>query len=304
MRDSIPPWLAIGEQTRKSRGVPITQLLHLWAFRALFIGLPIGVAPAVSSALEAHSSSLTWLVAIALWLAWGLGLVALLVPNPLSLTAIRLLSLSALLAALVAAADDSPDTFAITWAAATFIWSMNSIVGALYVDAASYGDERRFALRVPGQLLMGPIIFVTSMFFTGISVGPILLATEDWLVGVPATVVGFFLALQGFRILHQLSQRWLIFVPTGVVLVDPMQLNEPLRMHKNELDSLRIAEGDSKAHDLSFGSLGKAIEISLDTVHPVSMRKADDIDSDTLLVAPTRLLDALEEASARKLKVS
>ena len=52
-----------------------------------------------------------------------------------------------------------------------------------FVDAGSYGDERRFSLRTPGMFLLGPIPAMWTLTAAALVSGPLLVASRQWLFG-------------------------------------------------------------------------------------------------------------------------
>ena len=56
-------------------------------------------------------------------------------------------------------------------------------IGDAFVDGSSYGDERRFLLRTPGALAIGPLFVVCAVIVAGLTVGPVLLLAQRWVVG-------------------------------------------------------------------------------------------------------------------------
>ncbi len=268
-----------------------------------WLGLPLTVAPTLRSALEDHSAAVMWLGAVALWALWGLGLLCLLVIKPLALTGLRLLTTATLAASLVAALHGEFDLLAVIWSGAVFLWSLLSSIGGLYVDGGSYGDELRLALRTPGPLLLGPIPVVTTAVILGAATGPLLVASQVWIIGILLIIVGWSAAFQGVRILHQLTQRWLIFVPSGVVVKDPMQLVDPLRIHKNNLVTVGVAGANTTARDLTYNSLGGAFEIVLERPEPTALKSGESFSVAAVMVTPSRLGDAIAEAERRHLPV-
>ena len=83
--------------------------------------------------------------------------------------------------------------------------------GNLMVDGLSYGDEKRFLLRVPSAVLVGPLPLVWAISVFGTFAGPILFAADRWFFGLILTVVGWPLAAFSIRSMHQLARRWLVF---------------------------------------------------------------------------------------------
>jgi hypothetical protein len=175
------------------------------------------------------------------------------------------------------------------------------------VAGSSYGVERRMPLRVPGPLLAGPLVVVWGAAATGVAAGPLLLAAGQWIAGAAALAVGLPVAAVAFRSLHTLARRWLVFVPNGVVVHDPLALAEPVLLRRAEVRSFGPAPADTAALDLTRGALGLALEVTL--APPVSVVLAgggrqgvrEATIAAALLVAPTRPGAVLTEARRRRL---
>jgi hypothetical protein len=140
----------------------------------------------------------------------------------------------------------------------------------------------------------------------GVSAGPLLLAARQWAVGLVTTIVGLALAALAARSLHALSRRFLVFVPGGIVVHDPMTLTDPVLMARGSLASVGPAAADSDGTDLTLGAGGLVMELRLE--QPVSLvlrrpgRSPDETVSTTaVLVCPTRPAAFLAEAGSRRL---
>jgi hypothetical protein len=125
-------------------------------------------------------------------------------------------------------------------------------------------------------------------------------------------VVGWVIAAIGLRALHGLARRWLVFVPAGVVVVDPLSLTDALLVQRQRVASLGPALADTSALDLTAGALGLALEVRLsapETIVPAANRlkgrgqTITPVEVDAVLVAPTRPGWVLDEARQRRLLV-
>jgi hypothetical protein len=249
--------------------------------------------------------------ALGLWLAWAAVLLALLVPRIISLTVLRV-ALPALVAVTVAAAVrggvEAVDLLAVTVAAVVVVVGAWPTVGADLVDGSSYGPERRLPLRVPPTIALGPAPLAVAALLAGLAAGPLLLAARQWVLGGLALVVGVSLAGLAARSLHGLSRRFLVFVPGGVVVHDPMTLVEPVLLPKGRLASIGPAPADSDAEDLTMGAGGLVMELRLQAPSDLVRRRpgrapAEVVSTAAVLVAPTRSATVLAEAEERNLPV-
>jgi hypothetical protein len=205
-----------------------------WASLALTAG------PAVADALHRWSTPPRLLASVLLWAVWGGVLLAILVPRPLGLTALRV---AAALAVVLAVAT-LPSTGALagvaalagTGAAAGL--ALPPSVGYRFVNGAAYGDERRFPLRLPPALLLGPVP-LAALVGVGAVAGPLLLADGRVVAGIVALLAGVPAAAAAGRSLYALSQRWAVLVPAGLVLKDPLTLVDPVLFPRDRIASLR-----------------------------------------------------------------
>ena len=280
--------------------------------RLLWLSLPVTVGPAVEDGLHTTSSAVATVVAIELWLAWAAVLLAVLVPRTLSLTALRVGAPGALVIALITAPRggvEDADVLAVAVGALVLVVAAWPTVGAELVDGSSYGPERRLPLRVPPTLALGPAPLAVAAVLAGLAAGPLLLAAGQGILGVVATIVGAVLAVAAARSLHALSRRFLVFVPGGVVVHDPLTLVDPVLLPKTDLASVGPAPADTEAEDLTMGAGGLIMELRLQ--HPSDLVRrghgrtpVESVATAAVLVAPTRAGAFLAEAEARALPIT
>jgi hypothetical protein len=176
----------------------------------------------------------------------------------------------------------------------------------LCVNGPAYPNERRFPLRAPGPLLLGPIELAWAVAVTGLVTGPLLLADESWVLGGIATAIGLPVAWLLLRSLHQLSKRWAVFVPAGLVVVDPIGLMDSVLIRRQQLRALGPAPTDSQALDLTQRAPGLALEAVLSEEADVVLvwpgrRQGEAVKAAALLFTPTLPGALLDEAKARRL---
>jgi len=285
-----------------------------WSLRACWLLLPVVAGPAVADALDERSRSVQLVGSGLAWVAWAVVLVATLVPRTVTLTVVRAVAPgSVVLAGWAAVGADRP-----AWAAAGLVAAVACTgvafapaVADAFVDGSSYGDERRVALRAPLALVLGPAALAWVLGAAGAVAGPMLLAAEQWAPGAVALAVGVPVAALVGRRLHVLSRRWLVFVPAGLVVHDPIAMAEPVLLQRHLLRRVGPAAADAVeagAVDLTAGALGLAIELR--TAEPVSLgrrrgRGTVEVEgADALLVTPGRPGTTLEVAAERRLPVS
>ncbi len=138
--------------------------------------------------------------------------------------------------------------------------------------------------------------------------GALLLAARSWVAGGIVLVLGLPAAFILLRSLHGLSRRWVVFVPAGMVLHDPLTLLDPALFPRRTIESLRPAPADSDSLDLTMGALGLTLELILTEKIPMTRAKPGKVfgeqgASARLLFTPTRPGQVLEEATRRRVPV-
>ncbi len=292
-------------------------LLRKWSFALVWVTLPFTAGPALADTLDPRSPSFRTVVSVALWVVWGVTLVVALVPRTVTLTAIRIVA-PASVAAVIWGAAVTPsvgpaDLVAIVVTVLATAVALLPTTGDEYVNGSSYGDERRFPLRAPAALLLGPIELTWAAVVLGAVGGPLLLAAQVWALGALALLIGWPMAWWGSRSLHTLSRRWLVFTPAGVVLHDQLVVVEAMLVVRRQIASIAPALADSTARDLTLDSPGLALEIRMTeplAISPTPARKLRgeqpgvvSTDVDAVLVTPTRPGVVLTEAARRRLPV-
>ena len=74
--------------------------------------------------------------------------------------------------------------------------------------------------------------------------------------------------------LHRLTNRFLVFVPNGLVVHDATQLREPVLFVKRESAGLAPAPADTTAKDITAAALGLALELRFATATFISRARA------------------------------
>jgi hypothetical protein len=236
-------------------------------------------------------------------------MVAAFVPHPLALTALRVVAPATVVVTLAAAVAGHPSALAVAWATVTCAWSFAPGVGAACVNGTAYPNERRFLLRPPGPLLKGPLPLAWILTVAGIAAGPLLLAAGRWVLGGLLLLVGWPAAALLLKSLHNLSKRWAVFVPAGVVLHDPLVLFDPVLFRRQDVTALRAAPQRNPAYlDLSQAAPGLGLEMEVDPPATVTLlkpgrREGVAIHATGLRFTPTRPGAVLEEAHRRRIAV-
>ncbi len=294
----------------------INQLLDragLWPLRILWALAPLAAGPAVAQRLDdrrdAGADGAALAVEIVLWAAWFLVLVATLTPSPISLTAVRLAVPTVVVGALLLLLADGGGAAlgALVWALVTAAIAFLPLVGDRMINGSAYGSERRMALRPPAYVLVGPVQLSWAFVAAGFLGTVALVLAERWVLAAIVAVVGGGLGWAGSRIVHQLARRWIVFVPAGFVLKDPMHLVDAVLLRRNQVAAVGPALAtESGRTDVSGGARGLALEVELKEPTPVSIRvggEATNLEVTNIVFTPTLPGAMLSEARIRGLKI-
>ena len=282
-----------------------------WMARAWWALLPLLAGPAVVGLFASASTPVRTTGYVIAWVFWIAGLAGLVVSREAGYTVLRVLApllvIVGFVAGVVAVRDT--DVLMLPSAVATIVVgcvSLSGVVLQAQLDAASYGSELRFALKTPPVLWLGPLPLAWACVALAIAVGPLLLAAGSTLWGVAALVVGVPLGALAIRSVHTLSARWLVLVPAGVVVKDPMVLTDPILVPTDHIAALEPTprEPTDTAIDLRLGAIVRSVQIRCtEPTEGMRIRKGRNdtiaVDSDTFLVAPGRPIAFLAEYHAR-----
>jgi hypothetical protein len=274
--------------------------------------MPFAAGPVLAAGL-AHHATVRTVASIALWVLWTAALVATLVPHPISLTVVRIFAPAAAGAVVAAVVEGHSTTAAalIGLAGATVVSVVAFLpeIAAACVNGPAYANERRYPLAVPGALLLGPLELAWAIL-VGLPTGALLLlAARQWIVGSILTLLSVGAVVGLGRALHGLARRWVVFVPAGIVLHDPMTLIDPVLFQRSVIEHLGPAPAGTDALDLTHGAPGLALELHLKEEVPVVRRtpphrRGEAGASARLLFTATRPGAVLAEARRRRLPVA
>ncbi|MGI8797566.1 MAG: hypothetical protein ACR2IR_13460 [Acidimicrobiia bacterium] len=245
--------------------------MSVWLLRMAWASLPITAGPAAADALDGWSTGPQIVAAVLLWSAWGVVLTGVLTPRPVALTAVRVAAPGFFVLAVVAGifgdAAGVTAVAAIVVTGAAVVLAVTPGVAMAAANGVAYGDERRFPLKTPRVLLLGPLPPAPLLVGAGIAAGPLLVAADRPVVGALALVVGIPVAALMVRALHGLSRRWVVLVPAGLVVVDPLTLPDPVLFLREHIASLRAADPGEPLHagvvDLRLGALADSLALTL-----------------------------------------
>lgn len=288
--------------------------MNTWALRAIWISMPVTAGNAFADAIRPWPDASRVTASALLWVGWTVVLLATLVPRPWSLTVTRFGLPIAFGAAVIAAATGRPSTLAavlaIVLTAVAVLLGTRGEFARVCAQGAAYGDEERFPLKVPPALLLGILPIAVAVVAGALVVGPLLLANREWVAAVVVLVVCVPLGAAIVRLVHQLSRRWVVLVPAGLVIADPLTLTDPVLFPRAGIMGLGPADPSRKppedACDLrlgaSFGSCALLLAEDADIMRRVR-NQGVGVQANLVLVTPTGAPLLFERARARRIHV-
>jgi hypothetical protein len=273
--------------------------------------LVITAGPAAADALESWSGAPRAVASLLVWAAWAAALLASFAPRPLGLTVLRVVAPVAvvLAGAAVPAAGAGKGLLAVAGTAVAAWLAFTPAVGYRFVNGAAYGEERRYPLRVPPALLLGPVPLAVALLAAGVVAGPLLLADERWVAGVVALALAVPIVRVTSRSVYALSQRWAVLVPAGIVLKDPLTMVDPVLFPRERIASLRplpfpTAPADDIV-DLRLGAAAGSLVLELTDEAQLfrtlgRQRGGEAVKARRLAFSPRQPEALLAEASTRR----
>lgn len=241
-----------------------------------------------------------WLV----WAVWTLVALAVLILHPLSLVVVRLLAPLSTLHMAVEVVGSRASWGLVTGLVLALGVSVASFAGRYgfaHAQAAAYGHERRHLLRPPIAVI-APIALVWIVVAI---LAALVIHGERLVVSLGASIP--FAALLAFllRRAHVLTRRWLVFVPAGIAVHDPLLLRDTFMVRGHDVRGLNQRDPMTEAFDATGTTWGTSLTLTLSHPHDVSLspfgaRLAGTLDRlhvTALLVAPSRPEAALADAS-------
>lgn len=264
------------------------------ALRLAWFALLGGLA-VLGDVLAGHSRPVQVVATVMLWLGWSLTFLALLVPSTVTLTAARL-AVPVSVVVYAWATVEGAGALAAVLAAVGLLASvlvLSAEVGEVFVQASAYGEERRLPLRAPGPML--PVVAIAwALLVAAVVAGPLLLAARAYVAGALVSAAAAVLVGVLSRRFHQLSRRWLVVVPAGLVLHDHTVLAETAMFPRAQVRGCALALADTEAADLTGGALGHALELSLAEAATVVLARTPShpggraLHARAVLLAPSR----------------
>lgn len=283
-----------------------------WALRAAWVLVPFSVGPALGEALAGRTDAVDTVATVMAWTGWTAVLVALLVPRGSSLTVVRIGVPGALVLAAWAVGLGGGDAGGVAEVAALVVPAVATALALAptttdsFVTGSAYGAERRFALRCPPTLALLAVATWVAVA-AGAVAGPLLLASERWALGAVLLAVGVVVVVLGGRSLHQLARRWVVFVPSGLVVHDPVARPDAVMAPRPLIESLGPAPGRDDVVDLTLGASGLCLVLVTSEPLPVTVRRSRDQlgtePATRVAFTPSRPGAVLAEADARRIPV-
>ena len=238
---------------------------------------------------------------VLLWLAWAVVAFGMIVLHPLSLAAVRWLSpmiaIHVWWMALVA--DDAPEVWArlaaVGCALVVVVVMLRADFGARHVQAAAYGHERRHLLRPPVAVMLPSAL----VWLVAWALGAVALLVEPSIATAIAALASALLAAFGWRRVSVLARRWLVFVPAGIAVHDPLMLRDTFMVRRHDVRAVGTADvspSSDDSFDITGTTWGQPVQITLAHLHDVSLssfgarmtRTLDRVHVRVLRIAPTR----------------
>ncbi len=319
----------------------------LWPTRVLWLLLPLAVGFGFRETTEGLPSSSRLAIEIFGWALWFGGLLATFVPSTVALTVSRILApaIVGFGLAIAAITGGMPVSlllaigFGLLVCATVFMPSF----GDQMVNGSAYGSERRMALRPPAFALFGPIQLAWLVSFVGLVAAPLLVASQRYVAAAAAGVIGVAFVYGSGKVLHQFARRWIVFVPAGFVIHDPLVVVDAVLFRRTTISALGPAldirtrsnsqEGKTSPQvpdsdngetntindlDLSGGAPGLALAVSTKEPLPITIRPAGvfsggspvdtggnikNLQTTTVVFTPTLPGQLLQEARVRGIKI-
>ena len=197
---------------------------------------------------------------------WALVAAAVVVPTARSLTVVRTLAPVPLVAAVLTWVT-GVSTSAVAAATAALAVVIVALVatgefGRHNVQASAYGAEERFPLRAPVAYLTAAVL--AWVLVVGGGSLTVMWIRSGHIVGaaIAGAVTLVLTALAAPR-WHRLARRWLVLVPAGVVIHDPLVLAETVMLRRHDVAGVALATVDTAAADLSGPAGGHLLEIRM-----------------------------------------
>jgi hypothetical protein len=140
------------------------------------------------------------------------------------------------------------------------------------VQGGAYGQEQRFALRTPVPF-MAPAVLAWILLMGTVLGATFFLAAQLWWIGAVLLVMGVIALVTLPQRLHRLSRRWLVIVPSGIVIHDHLVLAETVMSPRNKIASITLVNEQSDSADFTGGVLGPRLAVELREADKIVLSK-------------------------------
>ena len=203
------------------------------------------------------------------WSLWAIGAIGIFAVLPAGLTAIRLITPMMFVASVAALPHAlSHDLSLLLTFFAIFITALCEIALLLpsinnsMVQGGAYGNENRLALRTPVPYLV-PAVVTWALTAASTIGAPLLLASKQWIIGGGVAVIALGLLSVVPQRMHRLSRRWLVIVPSGIVIHDHLVLAETMMLTTSNIADVVLSDTPATEADLTGGVFGSRLIITL-----------------------------------------
>ncbi len=234
-----------------------------WVLRVAWIATGVLGAGALDAAVDGRSGAVDTTATVGAAAVWLAGVGAMAIGSSPTLTATRVVVPLAIVFSIATAIGGATLT---DWLSVAVAGTVSTVVafsaelGRSFSQASAYGDEQRFPLRAPFAL--GAAAAASWIVWAlAVVTGPLLLAAGSWIAGVPVTAIAIAGTVLLPRRWHLLARRWMVLVPAGLVLHDPVVLGETLMLRRTQVASIALARADTEAADLTGPATGHAVEV-------------------------------------------
>ena len=157
-------------------------------------------------------------------------------------------------------------------------------------------------------MAIAPIPLAWGALVSAVAAGALLLAAKQWILGIVVALIAVGLTVVVGRALHQLTQRWLVFVPAGLVVHDHLSVGDPVLFKRTAVAAFGPALADTTAADLTAGATGLALEILVKEPVEIGYRPQPGAQPTVreitgVAIAPSRPGLVLDEAKRRNITV-
>jgi hypothetical protein len=282
-----------------------------WVARVAWLLVAVIGGAAIQGAVDGRSAAVRWTASTGGWAAWAIVMGCLLIAAVRSLTVVRIGAPLGVVAAVAAGIGGATAVQLIALVLPLFVTLAavyTAEFGRAFVQASAYGDEQRYPLRPPAGVLVAAIVLWLA-WAAAVVGAPLLVAARSWIAGVVLAVV----AVAGLVLLvprwHLLTLRWLVFVPAGLVVHDPVVLADTLSVRRTDVTRIGLAPGDTGAADLTGPASGYAVQVetATPTTAVFAPTRADPsgraVHMTAFLICPSRPGRALAGAADNTLPV-